>query len=262
MAINGANIVLNLRLRPTTHPVTSNTIVEWVGENGERTLSRGINMDHCWYWLTQIGRYTSRILKILFCRRRFTGWVENQSDSLVSLGICDGLSGLIHSNNQTLFLEPAIGNDASQLDAFIVYPPVNGIDLKSDEVYGIQQSQIRRKRNSMSNQIDYDEDGNEITDTIHQQEEPMEYEREEEDVRDDESNSIDEDDDAVIQDSYLEIDDYDVHPPPVVIEATTLEEAEKKPGSNNQTSVDTENEVIDGYTVDKLWEGTFLIVSV
>lgn len=43
------NAVWNLNLRPKSHPVTPNTIVEWVAENGERTLTRGISTENCWY---------------------------------------------------------------------------------------------------------------------------------------------------------------------------------------------------------------------
>ncbi len=50
ITINGADVMLNLLLHPKRHhPVTKDTIVEWVAENGERTISRGINTDHCWF---------------------------------------------------------------------------------------------------------------------------------------------------------------------------------------------------------------------
>lgn len=50
ITIDGADVMLNLLLHPKRHhPVTKNTIVEWVAENGERTISRGINTDHCWF---------------------------------------------------------------------------------------------------------------------------------------------------------------------------------------------------------------------
>lgn len=49
IAIDGApGLVLNLRPKESRHPVTEDTIVEWVAEDGERTISRGIQMDHCW----------------------------------------------------------------------------------------------------------------------------------------------------------------------------------------------------------------------
>ena len=41
--------VWNLNLRLNSHPVTPNTIVEWVAENGEHTVTRGISTENCWY---------------------------------------------------------------------------------------------------------------------------------------------------------------------------------------------------------------------
>jgi hypothetical protein len=67
------------------------------------------------------------------------------------------------------------------------------------------------------------------------------------------SNSID--DDVIISDVYSEIDDYDVHPPPVVTEAKSLQEAEESP-LDNRTSTKIDDTIdIDGFSVDKLWEG-------
>lgn len=43
------NMIWNLNLRPKSHPVTPDTIVEWVAESGERTLTRGIHTENCWY---------------------------------------------------------------------------------------------------------------------------------------------------------------------------------------------------------------------
>lgn len=55
ITINGADVMLNLLLRPKKHhPVTKDTIVEWVAENGQRTISRGINTDHCWFIYSQL----------------------------------------------------------------------------------------------------------------------------------------------------------------------------------------------------------------
>lgn len=106
------------------------------------------------------------------------------------------------------------------------------------------------------NQIDYDEEGNEIVDTV-RLEELEEYSQSVDDEGDEEnelSNSID-DDDVVISDVYSEIEDYDVHPPQLVTEAKSLQEAEHSPINNHSTS-ETKGEVdIDGFSVDKLWEG-------
>jgi len=44
----GEDSSLNLHLRPKSHPVTPETIVEWVGEDGQSTVTRGIRTDHCW----------------------------------------------------------------------------------------------------------------------------------------------------------------------------------------------------------------------
>jgi hypothetical protein len=66
------------------------------------------------------------------------------------------------------------------------------------------------------------------------------------------SNSID--DDVVISDIYSEIDDYDVHPPPMVTEAKSLQEAEEDDTKQKTTKTDDAID-IDGFSVDKLWEG-------
>lgn len=177
------------------------------------------------------------------------------TDSQVSIGICDGLSGVIHVQNKTLLLEPEFGDSNEKL-VHVIYPlGLENLSLKSDQHYG--QFPRRKKRGAflLNNlQIDYDEEGNEIVDTVHQEE----YDQREDEEEEDESNSIDEEDDeALIMDTYSEIDDYDVHPPPSVIEATSLEEAEKKSGNDTtRTSAVDSNDVIDGYSVDKLWEGS------
>lgn len=125
--------------------------------------------------------------------------------------------------------------------------------LQNDQDFGGQK---RRKR-SVSDQIDYDEEGNEIIDTI-RLEELEEYSQSVDDEIDEEneiSNSID--DDVVISDMYSEIEDYDVHPPQLVTEAKSLQEAEESP-RNNQTKSETDGAIdIDGFSVDKLWEGIF-----
>ncbi len=177
------------------------------------------------------------------------------TDSQVSIGICDGLSGVIHVHNKTLLLEPEFGDLNEEL-VHVIYPlGLGNLSLKSDQHYG--QFPMRKKRSAIllnNLQIDYDEEGNEIVDTVHQEEDDQREGEEEED----ESNSIDEEDDeALIMDTYSEIDDYDVHPPPSVIEATSLEEAEKKSSNETtRTSAVDSNDVIDGYSVDKLWEGS------
>ena len=171
-------------------------------------------------------------------------------DSKVSVGVCDGLTGLIQVDNQTLLLEPVDENPSSSYH--IVYPLASHkIDLEGDQDFGNLSIITRKTRGTQ--QIDYDEEGNEIVDTVHLEEQPVDYDQPEDD---DESNSIDDDDEAVISDTYSEIEDYDVHPPPLVSEATSLEEAErKKDGSNIINSTTDTNDLVDGYSVDKLWEG-------
>ena len=40
----------SLNLQPRRrHPVTSDTIIEWVDEDGQRTMWRAEDMAHCWY---------------------------------------------------------------------------------------------------------------------------------------------------------------------------------------------------------------------
>lgn len=178
--------------------------------------------------------------------------IENQNDSLVSLGICEGLSGFIRTNNKTMLLEP-IGKDSAHLLYPLMLNP--GIQLQYDQMFD-----IGRKKRSVSDQIDYDEEGNEIVDTI-RSEELEDYSQtvdEDEDEDSELSNSIDEDD-VVISDVYSEIEDYDVHPPPVITEAKTQQEAEENSSVNNQTRLDNQDTVdIDGFSVDNLWEGKFM----
>lgn len=185
---------------------------------------------------------------------RYTGAVENETDSVVSLGVCQGISGFIRTNNQTMLLEPVRSDPAHPNLTHVIYPLTlaNSSDsfvLQNDQDFGIR----RRKRSSV--QVDYDEEGNEIVDTV-QLEEMEEYSQSVDDEIDEESelsNSID--DDVVISDVYSEIEDYDVHPPPMVTEAKSLQEAEESP-SNNRTTTKTDDAIdIDGFSVDKLWEG-------
>lgn len=178
---------------------------------------------------------------------RYTGGIENDTDSVVSLGICQGLSGFIRTNNRTLLLEP-IGSNLSHVIYPVTLPLYNQSRLQDD-----QEFHKRRKRSPI--QIDYDEEGNEITDTV-QLEDFEEYSQSVDDEVDEENelnNSID--DDVVISDVYSEIEDYDVHPPPVVTEAKSLQEAEEIPLNNRTTSENEDTVDIDGFSVDKLWEG-------
>lgn len=156
-----------------------------------------------------------------------------------------------------MVLEP-VGNDL----AHIIYPLTlpNRTILQGDQEF---LTHHRRKRSSLLNQIDYDEEGNEITDTV-QFDQLEEYSQSIDDEADEEnelSNAID-DDDVVISDVYSEIEDYDVHPPPIVTEAKSLQEAEENP-SNNRTNLETQDAVdVDGFSVDKLWEGITISGSI
>ena len=153
-----------------------------------------------------------------------------------------------------MLLEPVTTSDP--ILVHIIYPLLlnnsGRVLLQNDQDFGDRR---RRKRSSLSNQIDYDEEGNEIVDTV-RLEELEEYSQNVDDETDEESelsNSID-DDDVVISDVYSEIEDYDVHPPPTVTEAKSLQEAEESP--LNETKSETNGGVeIDGFSVDKLWEG-------
>lgn len=162
-----------------------------------------------------------------------------------------------------MLLEPVQGNPGHPNLTHVIYPWTlannsGQIVLQNDQDFGIGR---RHKRSLISNQVDYDEEGNEVIDTI-RFEEMEEYSQsvdEEIDEENELSNSID--DDVVISDVYSEIEDYDVHLSPVVTEAKSLEEAEESPLSN-RTTLEPENTIdIDGFSVDKLWEGLFLISS-
>ena len=72
--------VVNLNVGLRRHPVNANTIVEWVSESGERTITNGVQgVESCWY----------------------SGWVEDESDSSVTLGICQGNYYLIPPLNRS-----------------------------------------------------------------------------------------------------------------------------------------------------------------
>ncbi len=125
------------------------------------------------------------------------------------------------------------------------------IDLHSDQDYG----NGTRLRRSINSQIDYDEDGNEITDTVHPSDWFQEYENDRGEEDDDEANNTVDGDDILISDTYSEIDEYDVHLPQLVTEAKSLAEAENVPNNFNRTVVNEKKDEVDGYSVDKLWEG-------
>lgn len=186
---------------------------------------------------------------------RFTGTVEDQVDSKVTLGVCNGLSGLILSNNQTLLLEAVWQEDdesePSSLIHHVIYPTT--IDLNSDQDYG---NLIKRMKRNIKDQLDYDEEGNAITDTVNLSDWFHEYENDRDDDEDETNNLID-GDDVLISDTYSEIDEYDVHLPPIVTEAKSLAEAENIP---NQTTAEPKKDEVDGYSVDKLWEGIRLFI--
>lgn len=195
------------------------------------------------------------VIHVGLFEKRYTGAVENETDSVVSLGVCQGLSGFIRTHNQTMLLEPVESNPAYPSLTHIIYPLTSANSsgsfvFQNDQDFGIRQ---RHKRSSI--QVDYDEEGNEIVDTV-RLEEMEDYSQSVDDEPDEESelsNSID--DDVIISDVYSEIDDYDVHPPPMVTEAKSLQEAEESP-LNNRTATKIDDAIdVDGFSVDKLWEG-------
>lgn len=122
-------------------------------------------------------------------------------------------------------------------------------------MYPLALDQFEKRGNRKKRMVDYDEEGNEIFDTIRIDQVVDDYE--EPDGEDIEFNSIEDDDDqdnVVISDVFSEIDDYDVHPPPVVTEAKSKQEAEEEhpsivPDGTHQKPVD-----IDGFSVDNVWE--------
>lgn len=159
-----------------------------------------------------------------------------------------------------MLLEPVQDDPRHPNLTHIIYPWTlannsSQIVLQNDQDFGIGR---RNKRSLIAHQVDYDEEGNEVVDTI-RLEEMEEYSQsvdEEIDEENELSNSID--DDVVISDVYSEIEDYDVHASPTVTEAKSLEEAEENRLSNrtipeSETTID-----IDGFSVDKLWEGMIL----
>lgn len=219
-----SDTAVNLNLRRHSHPVTQETIIEWVSENGEINVTRGLNTGACWY----------------------SGSVENEADSRVSLGICHGLSGMIRLKNETLLLEPIIGSEDAINSSIhhLAYSP--RISLINDQVYKIDRS-LRRKRNGL---VDYDEEGNEITNTI-ALEDLQEYDESGESDQE-EDNAIDDDDEAIISDSFLEIEDYDVHLPHVVTVMNSS--AENRPDNQTEDDNSLQQPDFDGFSVDKLWD--------
>ena len=137
---------------------------------------------------------------------RYTGAVENETDSVVSLGVCQGISGFIRTNNQTMLLEPIRSDPAHPNLTHVIYPLTLADNSDSFVLQNDQDFSIRRRKRSV--QVDYDEEGNEIVDTV-QSEEMEEYSQSVDDEIDEESelmsNSID--DDVVISDMYSEIED-------------------------------------------------------
>lgn len=78
------NKVVNLNVGRHRHPVNEDTIVEWVSENGERTITNGVQgIDSCWY----------------------SGWVEDESNSSVTLGICQGDCCLFQMNSRFDYIQ-------------------------------------------------------------------------------------------------------------------------------------------------------------
>lgn len=156
-----------------------------------------------------------------------------------------------------MLLEPVSADSKLPGVNHIIYPLMlnqsGRLVLRGDQNFNTLHE---RRRRSILQQLDYDENGNEVVDTV-QLEEMEEYSQSVDDDADDESelsNSID--DDVVISDLYSEIEDYDVHPPPAVTEAKSLQEAEEMPYKNNRTTLESQDAAdIDGFSVDKLWEG-------
>ena len=99
----------------------------------------------------------------------------------------------------------------------------------------------RRKRN-----IDYDEYGNEITNTV-----PVDvvYDSDEQE----EYNYIDDDENALITDTFVDVDDYDVHLPPQVTQVELSSSGEMVDNETLDASGDQQLDV-DGFSVDKLWD--------
>lgn len=255
---DGLHPDLTLNLRPRAHPVTQNTIVEWFHEDGAHSVTRGLDTSNCWYLITSQISETYFKLKIVV---RFTGTVDSIPDSVVSLGICEGLSGFIRTGNETLLLEPDLKNSTSNGITHVIYPLIlsgqTRLNLTEDEDFGTLPK--RRARSIRFNQVDYDEFGNEITDTI-DPEELINYLKFDGDEEDNEiSNKVDsegDEDDVVILDTYVELEDYDVHPPPQITVAQSPQDILDVSLGNETAGNDVNIALdVDGFPVDKLWEG-------
>lgn len=85
-----------------------------------------------------------------------------------------GLSGMIRFHNETLLIEPSTETQNQHL-LHIVYPPQSSvlrhISLADDQVFHQPATQVRRKRN-----IDYDDYGNEVTNTVNTPQESVSFE--------------------------------------------------------------------------------------
>ena len=218
--VGSADSVLKLKLVPRRHPVTSSTIIEWFTEDGEHIISRGSPMDDCW----------------------FSGRVEGQAGSVVAIGVCHGWSGIISLDNETLLLEPVF-EDGDDPISHRLYP-VDRIrldgDMKVMDGQGSASATTRIKRR----QIDYDDYGNEVLDTI-----PLEQ------VVDyiDDPDDYDDHEDATVSSTLTEVDDYDLYP--AATESSMTEGHNDSSRLNNSASNDPERGPdVDGFSVDKLWE--------
>ena len=63
IVLDGQGKSMQLHLTPRSrHPVTADTVFEWVAEDGQRTMWRGVNTDHCWY----SGHVDDRMVRLFF----------------------------------------------------------------------------------------------------------------------------------------------------------------------------------------------------
>ena len=200
---------------------------------------------------------------------------------------------MIRFHNETLLIEPSTETQNQHL-LHIVYPPQSSvlrhISLADDQVFHQPATQVRRKRN-----IDYDDYGNEVTNTVNTPQESVSIEfisisnsinsetssvsicsyRDYDDWREEEEedNAIDDDEDALISDRcshhlpseglaftnqrsiarFVEIEDYDTHPPPEVTEVRLSSNENEESDNGTADEVDDPADV-DGFTVDKLWD--------
>lgn len=157
-----------------------------------------------------------------------------------------------------------MGNSTSNGIPHIIYPLLipgqANHNLIGDEDFGILSK--RRARSIRFNQIDYDEYGNEITDTINPEEIDNYLGADEDEDDNDISNQIEsegDDDDVIISDTYVELEDYDIHPPPQITEAKSPQDILDVSSGNETVGNEVSNGLdVDGFPVDKLWEGDWL----